>query len=107
MKAKEMIETIKMSASDRWISFFEASFRMQISVWKDSDGLFTVRYGAVRIEEADSITPYGPHGDYVEIKYKGVQLAILECFDLQPIRYPEADSREYEKSEKDAMWERD
>ena len=108
MKAADLIQILRVSPPDKWIRFYDDAHREILDFFKCiTDGVITysLRYGMVRIEDVISIEPYGAGQDFVELISEGYQYAILELYDLRYIGYD--DEEEYEKSEKDAMWDRD
>lgn len=108
MKAGDLIQILRVSPPDKWIRFYDDAHREILDFFKCiTDGVITysLRYGMVRIEDVISIEPFGSGHEYVELISEGHQYAILELYDLRYIGYDE--DEENEKSEKDAMWDRD
>lgn len=108
MKAADLIQILRVSPPDKWIRFYDDAHREILDFFKCiTDGVisYSFRYGLVRVEDILRIEPFGFGQDYVEcIGEEGYQYCILELCDLRYIGYDE-DEEEYEKSEKDAMWE--
>lgn len=109
MKAADLIQILRVSPPDKWIRFYDDAHREILDFFKCiTDGVITysLRYSMVRIEDVISIEPFGVEQDCVELISEGYQYAVLELCDLRYIGYDE-DEEEYEKSEKDVMWDRD
>lgn len=121
MKASNLIQILRVSPPDKWIRFYDDAHREILDFFKCiTDGVisYSLRYGMVRIEDVISIEPFGVEQDCVELISEGRQYAILELYDLRYVGYDDdevefeiskrgAGREEYEKSEKDAMWEGD
>ena len=111
MKAGDLFQILRVAPPDKWIRFYDDAHREILDFFKCiTDGVITysLRYGMIRIEEVISIVPYGVEQNYVELISEGHQYAVLELYDLIYIGYDgDEEEEEYEKSEKDAMWDRD